>query len=481
MAALDFPTGPTNGDIYDEYVYNSAKGAWLRIKDPVPAEKFFIGETAPAGPVAGQFWLDSSDGISYVYYNDGDSSQWLQFGVGREGPLGPTGSLGPTGPTGATGSNTLLALTDTTITDPSSGDSLVYNGTNWVNRPKAGRNLVYNGAMQLAQRGTSVAGITAGNTYNTADRWEFSITTLGTWTQTLENDAPSGSGFQKSVKVLCTTADAAPAAADTLLLSQKLEGQDLQSIRKGTASAQQLTVSFWIKSNVTGTYVLRLEDLNNTRQVASQYTVTASATWEKKTITFPADTTGALNNDNGASLACQWWLGAGSDRTSGTLPTTWASTVTANVAVGQTNLAAATNNYWQITGVQLEVGPVASPFDFKPYGQELAECQRYYYLHAEGNDKGIGFGGWTDTTAFAIHVSFPVSMRIAPTMVRTSGTAYYQILNPSTNFDDFTSFLRATENGGQPFKSGLTGGTALGASRIRSNNAATKMAFDAEL
>lgn len=104
MTALDFPSGPSDGDIYDEFKYNAAKGAWLRIKDPVEAEKFYIGETAPPSPAAGQFWFDSSDGISYVYYTDANSSQWVQFGLGREGPYGPTGSIGPTGATGPSGS-----------------------------------------------------------------------------------------------------------------------------------------------------------------------------------------------------------------------------------------------------------------------------------------------------------------------------------------------------------------------------------------
>lgn len=116
MTALDFPTGPSNGDIYDEYIYNSAKGAWLRIKDPVPAEKFFIGENAPTGPTAGQFWLDSSDGIAYAYYDDGSSAQWVQFGVGREGPTGPTGATGATGPTGEFDLYSFNAQTGTTYT-----------------------------------------------------------------------------------------------------------------------------------------------------------------------------------------------------------------------------------------------------------------------------------------------------------------------------------------------------------------------------
>ena len=238
------------------------------------------------------------------------------------------------------------------------------------------KNLLYNGAMQVAQRGTSTASITGGG-YYTADRWSHTLSALGTWTSSIESDAPTGSGLRKSLKVLCTTADASPAAGDYFLIQQGLEGQDVQRIAKGTASAQQLTLSFWVKSNVTGTYVAALEDVDNTRVVSATYTISASATWEKKTITFPADTTGALDNDNGLSLTVSFWLAAGSSFTSGSLNTTWAAQSSANRAVGQTNLAAATNNYWQVTGVQLEVGPVATSFEFKSYGQELRECQRY--------------------------------------------------------------------------------------------------------
>jgi hypothetical protein len=179
---------------------------------------------------------------------------------------------------------------------------------------------------------------------------------------TQENDAPTGSGFRKSSKVLCTTADASPAAGDALIFVHKLEGQNLQQIAKGTSSAKELTVSFWVKSNVTGTYIAELRDIDNTRQVSKSYSISASATWEKKTITFPADTTGALDNDNGDSFRVQFWLAAGSNFTSGTLNTSWASITDANRVVGQVNVAASTNNYWQITGVQLEVGSTATEF-----------------------------------------------------------------------------------------------------------------------
>ena len=269
----------------------------------------------------------------------------------------------------------------------------VYSGTDWVPLASevtnltayqtkalnqfAHRNIIINGDMQIAQRATSVASITAAS-YNTADRWQSVITTQGTWTQSVENDAPTGSGFAKSLKMLCTTADASPAAGDLIQITQRIEGQNIQQVKKGTAAAEQLTVSFWVKSNVTGTYIVELYDLDNTRSVSKSYTINASATWEKETITFPADTTGAFDNDNAGSLRLNFWLGGGTDYTSGTLATTWVSTTNTNRAVGQTNLASATNNYWQITGVQLEVGDTATPFEFKPFDKELEECRRYY-------------------------------------------------------------------------------------------------------
>ena len=156
--------------------------------------------------------------------------------------------------------------------------------------------------MQVARRGTSATGITA-TSYNTADRWQFVADAIGTRTQDIQNDAPTGSGFRRSIRMLCTTADAAPAALDFLQLRQPLEGQDLQRVGKGTASARQLTISFWVKSNVTDTYICSLRDNDNTRVCSRSYTISASATWERKTITFPADTTGAWDNDNASSLS----------------------------------------------------------------------------------------------------------------------------------------------------------------------------------
>jgi hypothetical protein len=291
------------------------------------------------------------------------------------------------------------------------------NGVGGLAHPPTFKNLVINGAMQVAQRNTSVAGITTSD-YRTVDRWFFSMSSLGTWTQTAENDAPTGSGFRKSTKVLCTTADASPAAGDYLGFEQRFEGQNLQQIAKGTSSAKELTASFWVKSNVTGTYIVELND--NTRTVNKSYTISSSGTWEKKTITFPADTTVTIDNDNALRFVLLFWLGAGSTFTSGTLQTSWASTVNANRAVGQVNLASATNNYWQITGVQLEVGSTATEFEFKPIDVELAQCQRYYWKGTGSDYNAYGMGHMGGSTTATIVVPVTVTMRANPTAIEYS-------------------------------------------------------------
>ena len=332
----------------------------------------------------------------------------------------------------------------------------VYSGTEWVPlasevtnlsayQTKAlnqypNRNLIINGAMQVAQRATSVASITTSG-YNTADRYRVAIATLGTWTQSVENDAPTGSGFRKSLKMLCTTADASPAAGDEVSISQNIEGQNLQHIKKGTAAAEQLTISFWVKANVTGTYIVNIADVDNSREVSKSYTISSSATWEYKTITFPADTTGAFDNDNGLSLSLSFCLGAGSNYTSGTLQQTWAANTTANRFVGQTNVASATNNYWQITGIQLEVGDTATPFEFKKYANEFIDCQRYYQVIA------YIVGTCLNSTTITGRTPFPVTMRANPTI---SGTGVLNWQSDGLGGNTTQSSFGVTNNNSVP-------------------------------
>ena len=295
--------------------------------------------------------------------------------------------------------------------------------------PSAGalsnRNLVINGAMQVAQRSTSETGITSGG-YHTVDRIRLGLTTLGTWTMSQSTEVPTG--FANSLKFECTTADASPAAGDLLTFQYRMEGQDAQSLAKGTSGAKTFTVSFWVKSNKTGTYNLNILDNTNSRVFPKQFTISSSDTWEKKELTFAGDTTGALANTDAYGLGLVWWLAAGSDYTSGSTPTGWQATTAADNAVGNVNLADTVGNNFYITGIQLELGSVATPFENRSFGDELQRCKRYYQIFSTGG-AGTATAG-SQTNSAHCGVTFPVEMRDTPTIAVGSAST-------STNCSSF--------------------------------------------
>ena len=281
-----------------------------------------------------------------------------------------------------------------------------------------GRNLIINGAMTVAQRSTSVASLGTANSYNTADRWQIFVggtASAGRFTQS-QASVTDLAGFPKSLKHEVTTADTSIAAGEALQLSQLIEGQNLQALKKGYSEAEQFTVSFYVKGTAN-TYVVEMYDADNTRHVAKTFSVTSS--WSRVELTFPADTTGKLDNDNAVSLYLIIWLHAGSDFTSGTLPATWASVTNANRAVGAGSLYSATSNTFEITGVQLEVGQTATPFEHRSYGDELARCQRYFFKFPNAN-YNIHAADYNNSLSIA-HYEFPVTMRALSTMVITDG------------------------------------------------------------
>ena len=285
------------------------------------------------------------------------------------------------------------------------------------------RNLIINGDMQIAQRGTSATGLTTSG-YNTVDRWRFLAANVGTWTQTQDTDVPAGQGFTSSLKMQCTTANTSLSAGSNGSIITRLEGQNLQHLKKGTANAESLTMSFWVKSNKTGTYIITLYDGDNNRIIAKSYTIDTADTWEKKTITFAGDTTGAFDNDNGSSLHVYMWLMAGTTYTSGTLQTTWNGQASANWAVGQVNLADSTSNYINITGVQLEVGEGASDFEFLPYDVKLARCKRYYEkITAPNSYTRFSVGQCVATTQAKTLLHF-TEKRAVPTVGFTTASLY---------------------------------------------------------
>ncbi len=274
------------------------------------------------------------------------------------------------------------------------------------------RNIIINGDMSIAQRATSTSSIT-GDGYQTVDRFKTLISSAGTWTQSQSTDVPTGQGFAKSLKMDCTTADGSLSAADAVRFQQLFEGQNLQYLKKGTASAESLTLSFWVKSNKTGTYAIYLYDQNNARSISQTYTISSASTWEKKTITFAGDTTGAFDNNNALSLQLNFVLAAGTNWTSGTLNTSWNSWTQANSAVGQVNLADSTSNEWYITGVQLEAGTSASDFEFLPVDVNLKRCQRYYVNNIQIGGAGYATNSGQNARARTT-VIFPTTMRATP-------------------------------------------------------------------
>ena len=242
--------------------------------------------------------------------------------------------------------------------------------------PLTNRNLIINGAMQVAQRGTQVTGVTTAG-YRTCDRFNFAASFLGTWTVDQSTDAPSG--FSNSFKVTCTTADASPFASDYLFYYHLIEAQNCQSIGFGTSDAKPLILSFWVKSNKTGNASFAIMQADNSYKLASfQYSISSADTWEYKTIAIPADTAGIMNNDNGIGLQVEWWLNSGSNFSGGSFQPTWSTYSNPNRNVSNLGVGGAVNDYWQITGVQLEVGETATPFEHRSYGDELAKCQRYF-------------------------------------------------------------------------------------------------------
>ena len=277
----------------------------------------------------------------------------------------------------ADGSVTTAKLADGGVTTAKVADNAV-TSAKALNLGR--RNVIINGAMEIAQRGTSPTGKTSSGIY-TVYRMALGIDNLGTWTVTQESltsGAAYNAGFKKAFRIDCTTADASPASSDNIFFQYKLEGQDLKTFRKGTSSAKQFTLQFWVKSNKTGTGQVLLQDKDNNRYVGKTYTISSANTWEQKILTFPADTTGAFDNDNNKSLEIEWALDAGSDFTSGTLPATWTTGSNTQRSVNDFALGDSTDNDWAITGIQLEAGGTATDFEHRNRTEELHLCYRYF-------------------------------------------------------------------------------------------------------
>ena len=373
------------------------------------------------------------------------------------------------------------------ISNAAGTGSITIGSDGSISYPNFGRrNLIINGAMQVAQRGTSFTSPSSGS--YTLDRWRLGHSGQEVALDISQaSDAPAG--LASSYKITLTTPESSLTTSNQINVSHRFEGQNLQSLKKGTSSAESFTLSFWVKSAVTGIYSIDLYDGDNTRQYVTTYSVSSTDTWEHKIITIPGDTIGAFDNDANASLYISWWVDAGPYYTTAPTTNAW-QTYDENgraVATGKAAFMTTTGATWQITGVQLEVGSVATPFEHRSYGEELALCQRYYVLYkneVSGNDTALINGTYYNSTQFYGVIHLPVPMRTNPTFSYSNGTNHFRIYSNSNSGDYFNTWAglqqRSTKSPCIYVNSGVSGtqGTA-GWVELDSDDA--YVAFDAEL
>ena len=278
------------------------------------------------------------------------------------------------------------------------------------------RNIVINGGMQISQRATSATGVGSGFAYPTLDRYKIVPSTSGRATMSQSTDAPDG--FANSLKLECTTADTSIAAGEYFNIRQSLEGQDVQQLKKGTSSAEKITVSFYVKGNASATYLLELSDQDNTRYNGQTFAVTTS--WNRIVLTYNGDTSGVLDNDNARSLDLNFWLHGGSTYTGGTFTSnTWHGTDNQRLA-SITSFFDSTDREFFITGLQMEVGEQATPFEHRSYGEELNICRRYYHELSGGSNANRLYTYNYNASYKAFLFYFPVEMRAAPTVAMSN-------------------------------------------------------------
>ena len=293
------------------------------------------------------------------------------------------------------------------------------------------RNKIINGGMVIAQRTTSSTVSSSASGYRGVDRFSVSIGGNAVFVMSQSDDHPEG--FSKSMKFDCTTAVASPAAGDSFRVLYKGEGYDVQDIGKGTSGAKPVTLSFYIKTNKTGNYQVNWRDVTNSRMVCGTYTVNSANTWERKVITFPTETSnGELVNDNSAELYLEWWFIAGSSASSGTAHATWDAYNNANRAANlNVSIGDNTDNVLYLTGVQLEIGSVATPFEHRSFHDDYLRCCRYYFGGANTYNSGaVYYGSVYSSGNTMVRVPHPVPMRATPTASQPSqggGGSYTQV------------------------------------------------------
>lgn len=370
------------------------------------------------------------------------------------------------------------------ILDASGGNTATINSmTPTADSLQGFRNRIINGDMTIDQRNAGASVTVASTGTFVVDRWEGVEDSDGVATAEQVQDVPSG--FTDSIKWTTTTADASLSAAQFCRIGQVIEGYNTADFGWGSASAKTITLSFWVRSSLTGTFAGGLRNSAGDRSYVFTYSISAANTWEQKTVTVAGDTSGTWLTNNGRGVWLIFDLGSGSNfqKTANAwgAGNCW-STSSAVSVIGTLNAT------WFITGVQLEVGSVATPFERIDYGRELIMCQRYYQkIFPQATNVHLASGYCSTTTSSRYVINLPVQMRIAPTALETSGTAnQYAVNNTTSNFtcNAVPAFNNASQNTiGFSFDvaSGLTANTGALARTDATNGAGAYLAWSAEL
>jgi len=346
------------------------------------------------------------------------------------------------------------------------------------------RNRIINGDMRIDQRnaGASVTLSDSTITYGVDRFLAYESTSASSCTVQQVSDGPTsatnGVVFPNSLKFTVGTGGTAT-ASQLAIIEQRIEGYNVSDFGYGSTSALTTTLRFWVKSSVTGTFAVGLRNANDTRSYVTTYTISSANTWEQKTITITGDTTGTWNTTNGSGLQIRWDLGSGSTYQTSTLDA-WQSGLYFSTS-GRANLIGTSSATFFITGVQLEVGSVATPFERRQYGQELALCQRYFARLGSLSGNYVGFGaGMCDTTSTGfIYIKYPVTMRGTPALSQSNTCIY------STTATFATSSLGTVYYGGDSLAANVnvtgTMTAGRGAMLIGNNNASAYIDLSAEL
>ena len=355
------------------------------------------------------------------------------------------------------------------------------------------RNKIYNGAMLVDQRNAGSSTNIEGNTtkYH-LDRFSIQGASLDELSAGVTQDTDAPDGFAYSLKVTVNTPESSIAANEFVSLYQKMEGQDFQDLAYNTSGAKDITMSFYVKSSITGTFGFTIyrDEPGTDRIVNKFYTINSANTWERKVITIAGDTGKGIQNTNGAVWWNCWHLAAGSNYTS-TVSGVWQNYVTTNW-VGQESGAAPTNAVittngatWAVTGVQLETGSQATEFEHSTYQEEIQRCYRYYYKVQPASGAYFGSGFWYNSNSFICHIDFPVVMRTNATALEQSGTAsHYKVISNATTYtcSSAPSFLGDPNNTSQSVNFTFSGSGTQGQGGLgRSGNSNAYLAWDTEL